>query len=84
MTGKVEIGADREKIDPHGHHIPCNDRPGVDQETVIDSDNLKRPHDCRHGRVHALTGMSLEHLEQVRYGGEGSAEAGHETNDLRQ
>ena len=84
MLSKVEIGAHRKKIDPHGHQIPCDDRPGVDQETVIDPDDLKRAHNTRHSRIHALAGMSPEHLDQVWYGGKGGSEAGYETDDLFQ
>jgi len=53
LTNEVTVGADAQKVDEHRNHVPDDHRPRSNQQAVVDPEDLKDSHDCRHPRVHS-------------------------------
>jgi len=71
-----------QKIDEHGYKVPRDHRPGRNQQTIVDPEDLKDAHDGRHSWIHPGAGPPFEHGKQVGNRGEGGPETRYKTKDL--
>ena len=83
FPNEIQVSGDAEGIGQHRYQIPRNHRSRSDQQAVINPENLKHAHDCRHPWIHSRARPAFQHGDQVWHCRKCRPKACQKTNDLR-
>jgi hypothetical protein len=82
FIAEITIGPYRQKIYQNCDHVPCDHWSRSNQNPIVDPEDLKSAHDCRHHWVHTRARLTLEHADQIRHGSKGCSHTRQKAEDL--